>query len=309
MSRQQKLLNKDIFISCILPVCNAEAVITQRVTELRLELQKLTRRFEIILVDDGSKDATAAKIQALPQDYHAKLIRFPRSFGKAAALSAGLAQCAGEAVILMDDADLQPPLPLLAAFLQRWSEGYDMVYGVHDHNSKFHQIMAKIAKINISNKTDDFRLLDRKVVNALNQIHERERFMQGLYAWTGFKTLAVSFDVPKYNNKNRRKFPLAKAAPNSITAFSDKPLRLCGYAGFIIATAAFFYALYFALKSALYGIDFGFSGLLAGILFFSGVQLIVIGVLSEYIARIFHEVKRRPHYIIDETCGFAEKDA
>jgi glycosyltransferase involved in cell wall biosynthesis len=317
IERQALVAKKEVYISCVVPVYNEEAVITDFITQLQQQLRQITKKFEIIVVDDGSQDATVTKLSALPANYHCKFIRLSRNFGKEIALTAGLEHSSGDIVIILD-ADFQHPIELISLFLQRWAEGYEMVYGVRNNRDDesplkrnlahaFYTVMSKITKINIPNDAGDFRLLDRKVVDALNKIVERGRFMKGLYAWVGFKSIAVPFDVQtRAAGKSSWKFTrLAELALTGITSFSDMPLRVWGYTGFVISFIALIYALYFVLKTLIYGVDVpGFPSILVGIMFFGGIQLMSIGILGEYIARIFNEVKQRPKYIIAEQQGF-----
>jgi len=318
--RPQKLINKQITISCIVPVYNEQAIVSDFIHHLDEALAQLTHQFEIIVIDDGSQDQTANTVMQLCQTLkHVKLISFSRNFGKETALTAGLEHCTGEVAVLID-ADFQHPINLIVTFLQKWSEGYDMVYGVRNNRANescikrsfarlFYHLMAKITKINIPSNAGDFRLLDRKVIDALNKIEERERYMKGLYAWVGFKSIAVPFDVQaRAGGKSSWKFTrLTELAITGITSFSDVPLRMWGFIGFIISLIALIYAFYFILKTLIYGVDVpGFPSILVGIMFFGGVQLMSIGILGEYIARIFHEVKHRPKYIVEEKCGFGE---
>ncbi len=316
-SRQQKLMDKQVFISCIVPVYNEQAVIIDFIQQLYAELTKLTHQFEIIIVDDGSQDDTVSKAMSVATEFKLKILGFSRNFGKESALTAGLQHCAGEVAILID-ADFQHPLKTIPIFLQHWADGYDMAYGVRnnrDNESRvkrsfaqlFYHLMAKITKITIPSNAGDFRLLDRNVIDALNKIEERERFMKGLYAWVGFKSIGVPFDVQdRAGGKSSWKFTrLTELAITGITSFSDVPLRMWGLIGFVISFIALIYAFYFILKTLIYGVDVpGFPSILVGIMFFGGVQLMSIGILGEYIAKIFHEVKHRPQYIIEKKCGF-----
>ena len=245
------------------------------------------------------------------------MLGFSRNFGKEIALTAGLENCSGEVAILMD-ADFQHPIEILPQFLKQWSEGYDMVYGVRknrDHESRlkrnfarlFYWIMAKITRIDIPNNAGDFRLLDRKVIDTLNSFNERTRFMKGLYAWVGFKKIAVPFEVHE-RTAGKSSWGLVKLtelAITGITSFSNIPLRVWGFVGFIISLLSLIYAIYIVTMTLMYGTDLpGFPTLAAAILFFGGVQLLSIGILGEYIARIFTEVKQRPMYVIAVKNGF-----
>lgn len=318
INRQQLAAQKAVFISCIVPVYNEQEVIEDFLLQLEQQLQQIANRFEIIVVDDGSKDATVSKVEAFAnRSSNLKFIAFSRNFGKETALTAGLEYCLGDVVILID-ADFQHPIQLIPEFLKRWTEGYEMVYGARSNRDQestikrnfahlFYHVMSKITNIHIPNNAGDFRLLDRKVVEALNSIEERGRFMKGLYAWVGFKSFAVPFEVQtRAGGKSTYKFSrLTELALTGITSFSDIPLRIWSYVGFIISSIALIYALYFVLKTLIFGVDVpGFPSILVGIMFFGGIQLLSIGILGEYIARIFNEVKQRPRYIIAQKQGF-----
>ncbi len=317
--RQIAVQNKAVFISCIVPVFNEEAIITTFIEKLQKTLSELTNQFEIILVDDGSRDHTVERIHPLVKAPQIKLLALSRNFGKEVALTAGLEHCSGDVAILMD-ADFQHPLEILPAFLNRWAEGYDMVYGLRQHRKResylkrnfahlFYWLMQKITKIDIPNNAGDFRLLDRKIVDALKQFPERTRFMKGLYAWVGYKKIGIPFDVKdRAAGKSSWGFTkLAELAITGITSFSDIPLRVWGLIGFIISLVALIYAVYIVTVTLLYGTDLpGFPTLVVAIMFLGGIQLLSIGILGEYIARIFTEVKQRPKYLIQQKEGFDE---
>ncbi|TAK73601.1 MAG: glycosyltransferase [Gammaproteobacteria bacterium] len=317
--RQTAVDNKTVFISCIVPVFNEEAVVASFVETLQTRLRTLTSRFEIILVDDGSRDHTVQRILQLPKSSHIKLLGLSRNFGKEVALTAGLEHCSGDVAILMD-ADFQHPLDTLPVFLSRWAEGYDMVYGLRqDRESEsylkrnfarlFYWLMQKMTKIDIPNNAGDFRLLDRKIVEALQQFPERTRFMKGLYAWVGFKKIGVPFEVKdRAAGKSSWRFSkLTELAITGITSFSDIPLRVWGVVGFVISLIALIYAIYIVTITLIYGADLpGFPTLVVAIMFLGGIQLLSVGILGEYIARIFTEVKQRPKYLLQCKEGFDE---
>lgn len=318
-SRSQLIENKDVFISCVVPVYNEEANIVSFITQLCTCLSAMTKTFEIIVVDDGSKDSTLEKVQLLSAN-NIKLISFSRNFGKESALTAGLENSSGDVTILLD-ADFQHPLEVLPLFLQKWSMGYDMVYGVRENRDNesrakrnfarlFYWLMGKLTQIDIPNNAGDFRLLDKKVVATLNQFKEHTRFMKGLYAWVGFKKISVPYSVQeRAGGKSSWGFiKLTELAITGITSFSNVPLRIWGFIGFVISLVSLIYAVYIITVTLIYGADLpGFPTLAAAIMFFGGVQLLSIGFLGEYIARIFSEVKNRPNYIIDIKQGFEEK--
>lgn len=317
--RQQALQNQAVYISCIVPVYNEEALVESFFKELSNCLGKLANRYEIIVIDDGSRDKTIEKIMTLPQDYHVKLLGLSRNFGKETALTAGLEHCSGDVAIILD-ADFQHPIDVIPLFLEKWAEGYEMVYGVRENRDNesslkrnmanlFYWLMTKITNIDIPNNAGDFRLLDRKVILAINQFQERSRFMKGLYAWVGFKKIGVPFAVQdraagKSSWGLRR---LTELALTGITSFSDIPLRVWGFVGFVISFISLVYAIYFLTKTLIFGADLpGFPSIIVAVMFLGGVQLLSIGILGEYIARIFTEVKQRPKYIVEKMHGFKE---
>jgi len=317
--RASALKNKEIFISCVIPVFNEEAVVEAFISELQGVLQNLSNQFEIILVDDGSHDQTLEKICQLPSKYSVKVLGLSRNFGKEVALTAGLEHAKGDVVILLD-ADFQHPIEILPVFLQHWAHGYDMVYGVRQSRESeswfkrhlahlFYWTMKKITHINIPKNAGDFRLIDRKIISALKEFPERTRFMKGLYAWVGFKTIGVPFEV-KERAAGKSSWGISRLtelAITGITSFSDVPLRVWGLIGFIISLISLIYAIYIVTVTMIFGADLpGFPTLVVAIMFLGGIQLLSIGILGEYIARIFTEVKQRPKYLLQCKVGFDE---
>lgn len=303
-------------ISCIIPVYNEAGGIAEFLTDLHEYIATKTNNFELLIVDDGSSDGSAETVIATNLK-HVKLIQLSRNFGKEVALSAGLEHCSGDVTIIIDG-DAQHPVDTIEQFLEKWHEGYDMVYGVRQNRenesavkrwftSWFYTAMEKITQINIVANAGDFRLLDKKVVDSLNLCEERGRFMKGLYAWVGFKSIGVPFTVAERNQgKSSWSFAnLAELAITGITSFSNVPLRIWSFIGFSIALLSFVLALWIVVKTLIFGVDLpGYASMMVAIFFFCGVQLCSIGVLGEYIAKIFNEVKRRPKYIINQKIGF-----
>lgn len=315
--RKQLIDNKEVFITCIIPVYNEELNVCAFFKQLQACLSELTHRFEIVVIDDGSRDATVSRILQLPADYHIKLLQFSRNFGKETALMAGLDHAKGDVAMIMD-ADFQHPIELLPSFLKQWGEGYEMVYGVRENRDTessikrsfaktFYWLMKKMTNIDVPNNAGDFRLLDRKVIDALNSFNERTRFMKGLYAWVGFKKIAVPYVVQeRAAGKSSWGFAkLTELAITALTSFSNVPLRVWSFIGFIISLISLIYAIYIVTVTLIFGADLpGYPTIVVAIMFFGGIQLLSIGILGEYIARIFTEVKQRPKYIIEQKYGF-----
>lgn len=298
-------------LSCVIPVYNEAENIVAFIQELSQTLTKFGIGFELIAIDDGSKDESVAMMQDLIANYPLTIFQFSRNFGKEAAMTAGLAQAKGD-VVLMIDSDFQHPISLVPTMLTLWQSGYDMVYGVRNRNTEsrikvaftrlYYWLLKLGSSIEIPMDAGDFRLMDKKVVAALNSLPEHNRYMKGLYAWVGFKSIGISFDeLPRRAGKtNFNFFALVKLAIAGITAFSDVPLKVCMMVGFSIAMISTCYGVYITFDTLMYGIHTpGWASLAAGLAFLGGVQLIFIGVLGEYIARIYNEVKGRPNYIIE----------
>lgn len=325
--RSDKLDSKKLFISCIVPIHNEAENIEYFVNALSQKISTYSQCFEIIIIDDGSDDHSRNIIEQriMPLNKHVKFIVFSRNFGKESALTAGLDAAMGDVVILMD-ADFQHPLNIIDTFLEEWKRGYDMVYGVMDSRknesllqrffkSVFYWLMKHMGEISIPSHAGDFRLLDRAVVDALNTCHERSRFMKGLYAWVGFKSKKIIYSVEKrrQGKSSWHILQLANLALAGIVSFSDLPLRLCGLIGLLFSIISFFSVGYIIFDTLILGNRAipGYATLLTAIMFFSGIQLLFLGVLGEYISCIFREVKKRPKYIIAEKKGFkaATEDA
>lgn len=318
-TRQLALDNKSVRITCVVPVYNEQDVIIPFIKKLAETLNSLTQEFEIIVVDDGSRDHTVERVLALPGEYRVKLLGLSRNFGKETALTAGIEHASGDVVILLD-ADFQHPVEVLQSFLQKWAEGYDMVYGVRRDRAAesilkrnfarlFYWLMQKITKIDIPGNAGDFRLMDKKIVEAIKQFPERTRFMKGLYAWVGYKSIGVTYEVQqRAGGKSSWGFTrLTELAITGITSFSDVPLRVWGLIGFVISLVSLIYAIYIVTVTMLYGADLpGFPTLVVAIMFLGGIQLLSVGILGEYIARIFTEVKARPKYLLQVKAGFDE---
>lgn len=297
-------------ISCVIPAYNEAENIPLFIPALAKNLTELGVRFEIIVVDDGSKDQTLASLQPLLAHYPLKVFALSRNFGKEAAIIAGLDQASGDVTLLID-ADFQHPISAIATMLDLWRSGYDMVYGIRDRvtegpikqwlTRKFYWFINRISSIDIPADAGDFRLMDRRVVKALQDLPERTLYMKGLYAWVGFRSIGVHFTEAERHagESNFNWMRLTRLALTGLTAFSDLPLRICILLGALIALMALSYGTYIIFEALIYGIVLpGWVTLAAGMMFLGGIQLLFIGVLGEYIARIYNETKGRPKYIV-----------
>jgi len=300
------------------PVHNEADNLPLLVERLRTTLNGKVESWEVVFVDDGSRDETLAVIRDLNlADPRINAVSFSRNFGKEIAIAAGLDHALGDAVIIMD-ADLQHPPETIPAFLARWREGYLNVYGQRtDREGEtrmkrgfaklFYRIFGYFGETPLPEGAGDFRLLDRKAVDALRALPERARFSKGLYAWVGFRSIGVPFQVAEREH-GQSKFKYRKLfsfAFDGLSSFSTVPLKIATWSGAVIAVIATFSALYFMLRTLLFGTDLpGFPSLIVSIMFFSGIQLVSLGMIGEYVGRIFAEVKRRPLYLIGERVGF-----
>ena len=279
-------------------------------------------RLEVIAINDGSQDATLLKLIGLQKIYpFLKIVDFSRNFGKESALSAGLQYATGDAVVPID-ADLQHPPHLILDMLSLWEEGYEVVLAKRTSRETdspiqrvtaqfFYKIHNKISDIEIPSDVGDFRLMDRSVVDALNTLKENRRFMKGLFAWVGFKTTTISYEVaPRLHGTSKFKtWQLWNFALEGITSFSTAPLKVWTYTGVFIATLSLLYALYIIIKTMFFGSDLaGYPSILVSILFMGGIQLISIGTLGEYIGRIYVESKNRPSFIVRKFYTTQESD-
>jgi glycosyltransferase involved in cell wall biosynthesis len=304
-------------ISIVIQVFNEEASVDTLIPRLFgfLESQSLTA--EVICVDDGSRDATWDKLIAWHTRYPAlTLVSLSRNFGKEVAIAAGLDIAEGNAVILMD-ADLQHPPEVIPAFLAKWREGYDVAYGVRRNRDadgmlrrafsrSFYKVFNTVSNTPITPDAGDFRLMDRKVVEAIRRMRERARFMKGIYAWVGFKSVAVEFDVVE-RQAGKSSFSPARLftlAFDGILSFSSVPLRFAMYAGALIALVSIAMGAYYMGRTLIFGIDVpGFASLIVSILALSGFTMLQIGLMGLYLGRIYDEVKARPLYLVREIVG------
>ncbi len=300
-----------------MPAFNEARNLSVGVPQTLAALQQLSPQAELIVVDDGSQDDTADVMQGLCAE-HAQVVyvKLSRNFGKESALTAGLDIAQGETVVLMD-ADGQHPTSLLPEMLLKWKQGADVVYAVRksrdDHSALqaglvglFYKLINWGSHIEIPANAGDFRLMDRQVVNALKALPERNRFMKGLYAWVGFNSTAIDYE-PLQRADGLSNFGLGGSFSLALTgmvAFSTAPLRLLTWLGLLLATAALGYGSWVVLDHFIWGISVpGYATLVVGMMFLSGIQLLSIGILAEYVGRIYDEVKQRPSYIVAQRSG------
>jgi glycosyltransferase involved in cell wall biosynthesis len=304
-------------LSCVMPAYNEGKNLGTLVPQVLQTLQALGSHVEIVLVNDGSRDNTAQVIEQLCLAHPEVVgISLSRNFGKEPALMAGIDAARGEVVVLMDS-DGQHPVSLVAEMLQHWREGIDVVYAIRrtrDDQSALHAGLTDMfyRLVNLGNRVQipahagDFRLMDRRVVEALKALPERNRFMKGLYAWVGFPSVAIDYEpLPRAAGESsfglRGSFALALTG---MLAFSIAPLRALTLAGLTLAALALGYGAWVVVDYFAWGIDVpGYATLVVGLMFFSGIQLLSIGILAEYVGRIYEEVKQRPLYLVSHRWG------
>ena len=273
--------------------------------------------FEFLFINDGSSDATLDIIKSLrQQDQRVAYVDLSRNFGKEAAMLAGLDHAQADAVIIMD-ADLQNPPDMIPEFIKHWEQGYNDVYGkrVSREGESFckrlgtkvyYFLLTRLAHIPVQVNVGDFRLLDAKCVQALRQMRETQRYTKGMFSWIGYKKKEVPFEVaPRIAGVTKWNYTkLFNLAIEGITSYTTVPLRLASIVGFIISMCAIIYMLYIIIKTLIYGIDWpGYPSLVSIVLFIGGTQLIVLGIIGEYLGKIFNETKNRPLYLVNEYEG------
>lgn len=303
-------------LSIVIPCYNEQEVLPRLVERLSSVLNRVNTPAEVILVDDGSRDRTWQMMVDINRDHpEYRIVRLSRNYGHQTALSCGLELSSGQIVLIMD-ADLQDPPELLPEMIKHWQNGFDVVYGKRTTRSgeskskrifaySFYRIIQKLTNIKIPEDTGDFRLMDRKAVDALLQLKERHRFIRGMIAWIGYRQCPIYYDRPERAAGNT-KYPFKKSfllAVDAITSFSIAPLRLAIYLGTILSVIAL---LYINVVVVLWFLDIsfpGYSSLMGSILLLGGVQLLVLGIIGEYVGRIFEQGQNRPLYLIDEVIG------
>ncbi|EEM69292.1 hypothetical protein bthur0009_46510 [Bacillus thuringiensis serovar andalousiensis BGSC 4AW1] len=299
----------------MVPAYNEEEVLDQLYSRLTGVFQGIPNyNFEILFVNDGSKDRTLDIIKEFRvNDKRISYVDLSRNFGKETAMIAGLDHAIGDAVIIID-ADLQDPPELIPEMIKYWEQGYDDIYAKRRSRSgeswakkwtagKFYSLLKKTTRIPIQENTGDFRLLDRRCVEALKKIRETQRYTKGMFSWIGYNKKEILFDRdPRAAGETKwNYFKLMDLAIEGITSFTTAPLRLASFMGFTVSFLAFIYMIWIIIKTLMYGESVsGYPSMMTAILFIGGVQLISIGIIGEYLGRIFNETKQRPLYFVDE---------
>ena len=312
----------NIELSIIVPCYNESEVVEKFFSAMVGNngiLNNLGLNCELVFINDGSKDNTLELLKAQKEIYSnksnldIKIVNLSRNFGKEAAMSAGFSVASGEAIVPMD-ADLQDPPELIAKFVELWRQGYDVVLAKRNDrqedsfakrfsSSLFYKLNNKISDVKLPDNVGDFRLFTRKVLNAINSLPENQRFMKGIFAWVGFNSITIEYKRPQRiaGSSKFNGWKLWNFALQGITGFGTLPLRIWTYIGFIVSFFAFIYASFLILRTLIMGIDLpGYASLVVIILFLGGLQLMGVGILGEYVGRIYMESKRRPPFIIDE---------
>jgi polyisoprenyl-phosphate glycosyltransferase len=304
-------------ISCVIPVYNESANLSQLIKKIDDTVIQCSPHYELVFVDDGSTDDSAALIASMINDYPIRLLQFSRNFGKEQAITAGLEHAHGDIIILMD-ADGQHPTRMIPKFFDHWQQGYDMVYGIRQNRNEesflkrsgthlFYKLLHLTSKTPIEENAGDFRLMDRRFVDALRTLPERNRFMKGLYSWVGFKTVGLPFTVNK-RHKGKSSFSIIKLvhlATTGITSFTTLPLHIWLFFGAIISLSSILFGTYILFETLYYGADLpGWATLVVLFTFLNGITLLSIGILGKYIANIYSEVKLRPCYIIGHRIDY-----
>lgn len=304
--------------SIIVPMYNEEEVIEYTYDRLKQVMDGTGQPYELIFVNDGSKDRTVELVKMISDfDPSVRLIDFSRNFGHQIAISAGMDYAQGEAIVVID-ADLQDPPEIILDMIAKWKEGYEVVYGRRQKRKGetvfkkttaklFYRLLRSMTNVDIPVDTGDFRLIDRKVAGVLRGLKEKNRFVRGLISWIGFRQTSVEY-VREERFAGETKYPLKKMirfALDGITSFSHKPLRMASYIGFTLSLGSFIYLLVVVFQRLFTNTtQTGWASIIAINLMFNGIILILLGVIGEYIGRIYDESKDRPLYIIRETQGF-----
>jgi polyisoprenyl-phosphate glycosyltransferase len=310
--------NNNFKLSLIIPMRDEEAMVQVLLDRLIPIVELITPNYELVCVDDGSSDRTLHFLNiAQSANSKLKILSLARNFGKEIALTAGIDYVTGDAVVPID-ADLQDPPELLAELVKKWRDGYDMVIAIRSDRSSdslfkrltatlFYRVLGSLSDVSIPYNAGDFRLMDRCVIEALKHIPERTRFMKGIFAWVGFNQTTIEYSRQcRVRGSSKWNFwKLWNFALEGIFSFTTIPLRIWTYLGLALALVAMGYMLFIIGKTLLLGIDVpGYASIIVIVLFFSGVNMIGLGIIGEYLGRVFLEVKRRPLYVVREARGF-----
>jgi len=300
-------------LSVVVPTYNEAAVIAELHRRLTAVMATLDASWEAIYVNDGSRDATLRTLEAMQRaDSRIGVVNLSRNFGKEIATTAGLDHASGDAVIVMD-ADLQDPPEVIPRLVAAWREGYDMVYAqrrLREGDSwlkkttaaGFYRVMRNVGEVTLPSNVGDFRLMSRRVVDAVRQLREHHRFMKGLFAWVGFPSVAVVYDrEPRGGGDSKWSlWKLWNLAIEGFTSFSVTPLKLATYLGLSVAGFAVVFGAQLIVRTVLFGNPVaGYPSLMAVVLFLGGTQLVTLGIIGEYLGRVFNETKRRPLYLVE----------
>ena len=301
-------------ISVVAPVYNEEDVIHEFHHRLTAVLSDLQHEVEVIYVNDGSKDSSLALLSSLAAaDDRIGVVDLSRNFGKEIAMTAGLDHCRGDAVVVIDT-DLQDPPELIVDFIREWEDGFDVVYGRRRSRQGetwlkkktaqwFYSLIKSVSEVEIPENVGDFRLLSRRALDSLLLLREKHRFMKGLFSWVGYSQKAIDYDrCPRYAGDTKWNYwKLWNFALEGITSFTVSPLIISTYVGFVTSLVAFFYGGFVIVKTLLFGNSVpGYPSLLVVILFLGGIQLMALGVIGEYVGRMFNETKNRPLYLVNK---------
>lgn len=306
--------------SVVVPLYNEEEVLNETYKRLKRVMDDLNEEYEIVLINDGSRDKTAELVDVIcNSDEKVKYIEFSRNFGHQTAVTAGMDYADGDAIIVID-ADLQDPPEIIPEMIKLWKDGFDVVYGQRTRRNGetifkklsakiFYRFLKSMTEVDIPLDTGDFRLIDRKVCNALKLVNENNRFIRGIISWLGFKQTGVSFERDK-RFAGETKYPLSKMlkfAFDAITSFSYKPLKLATFLGFLTSLGGFLY-LFVVIYQRIFMEEtiVGWASTLAVTLIFNGVILNILGIIGEYIGRIFDEAKGRPLYLVKKTLNYED---
>ena len=302
-------------LSVVVPLYNEEATVDELRRRLGEVLDRVEPDYEVLLVNDGSRDGTAEALKRIAQaGSRWRAIHFSRNFGHQAAVAAGLRYATGQAVVVMD-ADLQDPPELLEQMLARWREGFEVVYAQRVSRERegplkrglawlYYRVLRAVSPVDIPTDTGDFCLMDRKVVDELIALPERNRYIRGLRAWVGFRQTSVQFErAPRFAGEPKYTFRKSLGlGVNGIISFSKAPLRLATWLGMLVSLMSFVLVIVFVIEKLTRGFEIrGWASTVVIILFLGGVQLLTIGIIGEYLSRIYDEVKQRPLYVVRET--------